>query len=798
MYKNYLKTALRNLWRNKGTTFINVFGMSVALAVCIVIFLYVRNELRHDQFHSEKDQVYRVLRVPELNAGESATLTPMTSGPYAPHLQLEYGEEIEEAVRVMLSWSGELVKYQDISYKEKGVAFVDSTFFRVFSYGLKEGNPETVLNQPQNMVLTERAARKYFGAEDPMGKTMRVDDRWDFIVAGILEDVPEYSHLDFDFLLPIANIYSFGWFNQWWNNNMATYVMLHPKADAKALEAKLPAFMDRYFGEDFEELGRRVDLQLQPLINVYFDNFTKYDNAKHGDMRSLYLFGVIALFIMGIACINFMNLATARSMLRAKEVGIRKTVGANRKQLIVQFLGESMLLVLVAVIVGLVLVELSLTYFNTLFDLALAVNYQSMVLPLSALALVVVVGLTAGSYPALFLSGFRPSQVLKGKGSRNSGSVNLRKTLVVIQFSLSILLIIGTIVIYNQLQYIQQKKLGFDKEQVLQIPIDNRDIAQNRQRFKELILQNPNVVNVSMLSGVPGGFHDQYKVKVEGKESEDWVVRTVFSDGDMLEVLDLELLAGRDFDLKAYGTDATEAIMINETALKKMGWTAEEAIGKSIEVNMRDTMPRKIIGIVKDYNFLSLKEKIEPLILSSNVDHRLFAVKLKTNDVQATIAELKDTWGSLVTTYPFEYQFLDDSYQKLYQTEQQQHTMMQFFAFLAILIACLGLFALSTFTTERRTKEIGIRKVLGATVSDVVLLLSKEFGALILIAFLIAIPVSYYAMYEWLNEFEYHVTMGLGTFVLAGILMLVFAWLTVGYQSVKAAVGNPVKALRYE
>ncbi len=798
MYRNYLKTALRNLWRNKGTTFINVFGMSVALAVGIIIFLYVRNELRHDQFHVEKDRVYRVLRAPELNAGESAMLTPMTSGPYAPHLQLEYGEEVEEAVRVKLSWSGELVEYQDVSYKEKGVAFVDSTFFRVFSYGLKEGNPNTVLNLPQNLILTERAARKYFGTENPMGKTMRVDDRWDFIVAGILEDIPEYSHLDFDFLLPISNMYSFSWFNRWWNNNMFTYLKLHPKADAKALETKLPAFMDRHFGTDFEEMGRRIELQLQPLTQVYFDNFTKFDNAKHGDKRSLYLFGIIALFIMGIACINFMNLATARSMLRAKEVGIRKTVGANRQQLIVQFLGESMLLVLGAVVIGMVLVEMSLPYFNNLFGLVLAVNYSTIVLPLSILTLVVVVGLLAGSYPALFLSSFRPVQTLKGKMVAKTGTVSLRKALVVIQFSLSILLIIGTIVIYNQLQFIQQKKLGYDKEQVLQIPIDNRDIDQNRDRFKDLILQNPNVVHVSMMSGIPGGFHDQYKLKIEGKESEDWVTRTVFCDGDMLETLGLELLAGRDFDLKAYGTDATEAAMINESTLKKLGWTAEEAIGKSLEINMRDTMPRKIVGIVKDYNFLSLKEKIEPLVLSTNVDYRLFAVKLKTDNVQATIGEIEDTWNSLVTTYPFEYQFLDDAYQKLYQTEQQQHAMMQFFAFLAILIACLGLFALATFTTERRTKEIGIRKVLGASVSDVVMLLSKEFGALILIAFLIAIPVAYYAMSEWLNAFEYHVNVGIGTFVLAGILMLIFAWLTVGYQSVKAAIGNPVRALRYE
>ncbi|MFK7903607.1 MAG: ABC transporter permease, partial [Chitinophagales bacterium] len=584
MYKNYLKTALRNLWRNKGTTAINIFGMSVALAVGIIIFLYVRNELKYDQFHAKKDRVHRILRVPEINAGEAATLTPMTSGPYAPHLKLEYAEEIEETVRVTLTWTGETVKYQDISYKEKGVGFVDSTFFRVFSYKLKEGDPETVFNQPQNMVLTEKMARKYFGSENPMGKTMRIDDRWDFIVAGILEDIPEYTHLDFDFLMPISNMYSFGGFDNWWNNNMFTYVLLHPKADAKALEAKLPAFMDRHFGKDFSKFGRRIDIQLQPLTQVYFDNFTKYDNAKHGDKRSLYLFIIIAVFIMGIACINFMNLATARSMLRAKEVGIRKTVGANRQQLIVQFLGESLLLVLVAVVIGLVLVELSLPYFNTLFDLVLAVNYQSMVLPLSVLGLVIGVGLLAGSYPALFLSSFQPAQTLKGKMVANTGSVSLRKVLVVIQFSLSILLIIGTIVIYNQLQFIQDKKLGYDKEQVIQIPIDNRGIASNSERFKERLLLNPNIVNVSMMSGVPGGFHDQYDIKVPDNEEEDWLTRTVFCDGDMLETLGLELLAGRDFDLKEYQSDLTDAIMINEATLKRLGWTVDEALGKSIEV----------------------------------------------------------------------------------------------------------------------------------------------------------------------------------------------------------------------
>ncbi len=772
--------------------------MSVALAVGIIIFLYVRNEFKHDQFHVEKDRVHRILRVPELSAGESSILTPMTSGPYAPHLQLEYSEEVQEAVRVILTWTGETVKYQDIVYKEKGVAFVDSTFFRIFSFPLKEGDPETVLSNPRNMVLTESAARKYFGDENPMGKTMRIDDRWDFIVAGILEEVPEYSHLDFDFLMPISNVYGFNGFNRWWNNNMFTYIMLHPKADAMALEAKFPAFMNRHFGEDFEALGRRVDIQLQPLTQIYFDNFTQYDNARHGDKRSLYLFVIIAIFIMGIACINFMNLATARSMLRAKEVGIRKTVGANRQQLVVQFLGESLLLVSVAVVIGLVLVELSLPYFNNLFDLVLTVNYQSMVLPLSVLSLVIVVGLLAGSYPALFLSSFRPAQVLKGKMMSNSGGISLRKTLVVIQFSLSILLIIGTIVIYNQLQFIQEKKLGYDKEHIITIPFDNSEIAKNRDRFKKRLLQHPNIVHASMMSGVPGGFHDQYKINIEDKEDEDWVTRTVFCDGDMLETLNLELLAGRDFDLEKYKSDLTEAIMINETTLEKMGWTAEEALGKAIEVNMRDTLPRKIVGIVKNYNFLSLRDKIEPLILSTDMDYRLITIKLNTHDIQSTISDIEGIWSEMATNYPFDYQFLDDVFQQLYETEQQQQTMMQFFAFLAILIACLGLFALSTFTAERRTKEIGIRKVLGATVSDVIFLLSKEFGVLILIAFVIAIPVAYYSMYQWLNDFEYHVNIGVGTFVLAGILILVLAWLTVGYQSVKAAIGNPVKALRYE
>ncbi|MGB0932508.1 MAG: DNA translocase FtsK 4TM domain-containing protein, partial [Chitinophagales bacterium] len=515
---------------------------------------------------------------------------------------------------------------------------------------------------------------------------------------------------------------------------------------------------------------------------------------------SLYLFGIITVFIMGIACINFMNLATARSMLRAKEVGIRKTVGANRKQLIVQFLGESLVLVFIAVVIGLVLVEMSLPYFNQLFDLVLTINYQSMVLPLSVLGLVIGLGLLAGSYPALFLSSFRPIQALKGKMKTNGnrGSINLRKALVVIQFSLSILLIIGTIVIYNQLQFIQNKKLGYDREQVITIPLDNGSIIKNRDRFKERLLQHPNILHASMMSDIPNGFHDEFKINEEGKKEEAWLTRIVFCDGDMLETLGLELAAGRDFDLKEYGSDLTDATMINEMTLKRLGWTAEEAIGKSLNIDIRDSLPRKIVGIVKDYNFLSLKEKMPPLVLSTAMSYRIIAIKLNANDIQATLGDIEDIWGELVENHPFAYQFLDEVYQKVYQTEQQQQAMMQFFAFLAILIACLGLFALATFTTEQRAKEIGIRKVLGATVSDVVLLLSKEFGTLILIAFLIAIPVSYYVMYEWLNDFEYHVNIGLGTFILAGILMLIFAWLTVGYQSLKAAIGNPVRALRYE
>ena len=528
MYKNYLKTALRNLWRNKGATVINVFGMSIALTVGIIIFLYVQNELKYDQFHKKKDQIYRLLRLPEFHEGESKIVTPLTSAPFAPHLQLEYPDEVQEAVRVMLSWTGQTVKYQDIIHKEKGIAYVDSTFFRVFSYKLKEGDFETVLNQPQNMVLTERATRKYFGTENPMGKTMRVNDRQDFMIAGILEDIPEYSHLDFDFLLPITNLRHASWFDKWRKNGMFTYLLLHPKVDAKALESKLPKFMDRHFGKIFEEMGRRVDIQLQPLTQVYFDHFTQFDNAKHGDKRSLYLFGIIAVFIMGIACINFMNLATARSILRAKEVGIRKTVGANRQQLIVQFLGESLILVLIAVIIALVLVELSLPYFSSLFDFTLTINYQSMVLFLSLLGLVIGIGLLAGSYPALFLSNFRPIQTLKGKTIQNIRGVNLRKALVVVQFSLSILLIIGTIVIYNQLQFIQDKKLGYEREQVITIAFDNKEIIQNRTRFKERLLQHPNIVHASMMSGVPGGFHDEFKINEESKKEEGWLSRIVF------------------------------------------------------------------------------------------------------------------------------------------------------------------------------------------------------------------------------------------------------------------------------
>lgn len=792
MLKNYLKTTIRNIWRNGLVSSINILGLAIGLAVCMLIFLYVQNELSYDHFHANKNEIYRVLRTPEQNAGRAVS-TPMTSGPYGPSLQQDFPDEIKTFVRFMPDYRGSLVQVEETYFRERGAAYVDSNFFEVFSFDLIKGDPSSVLDKPDNILISEEMAQKYFGDGDPIGQIMTLDDRLIFSVSGIFADVPDNSHLQFDFLIPISNVSSARWFNTWWNNAMSTYLVLHEKVNAEAFSDKFPAFMDKYFGQDFERMGTRIDLNLQPFNNVYFDNFTEYDHAEHGDKRTVYLFGLIALFILGIACINFMNLSTARSALRAREVGVRKTIGASRQQIIGQFFGEAIIITAISTLLAVILVEAILPYFNHLFELDLSLlRYSSLLLP-ALLGIVLIVGLAAGSYPAFFLSSFRPVEVLKGTLLSVRSNTSLRKGLVVLQFSLSTLLIIGTIVIFQQLRYISDRNLGFDKEQVVLIRMTTPNVERNSEQFKERLLQEPLIKSASYMSGVPGGFHDQFSVEVEGRQGEPWTMRTIFCDEDYAETFGIEMLAGRDLS-REFGMDLTRSVMVNETAIKQLGWSPEEALGKQLVV--RDTTKRQIIGVVKDFNYLSLKENIAPLIIAPIEDQRVMAIKIDGKETKAAIERIQFHYAELAGNFPFEYEFFDKTYAQLYEKEQRQQSIMIGFAALAILIACLGLFALAMFMAERRNKEIGIRKVLGASVTDVLMLLNSEFSRLVLIAFVIAVPVGWYAMNLWLKDFAYRIALGWQTFLIAGIIMALIAWLTVSYQSLRAALANPVNALK--
>ncbi len=784
MLTNYLKIALRNLMKHKVYTFINIAGLSVGIACCLFIALFIGNELRYDRFHNNGSRIYRVLRQSDMNGKKAGV--PWTSGPYAPALKNDFPAEVQYAVRAMPD--NALISYGDKSFIEKKILFADSTFFRVFSFPLVQGKPASVLDKPNSIVITGELAQKYFGNQDPIGKVLQYEKgRYTFEVTGVVEK-PANSHLDFEMVASIAQVRNQEWFQGWWNNAMATYVLLAPNVSAAKVEARLPQFMDKYMGQDFQKYGGRTDLTLQPLEGIYLGEHHDFDPAIHGDVKVIWLFTAVAIFILAIACINFMNLSTARSAGRAREVGMRKVMGAFRTDLITQFLGESFVLTALAVLLALVLVLAGLPAFSAFVGKSLTLPWNSLLLPVFLLGILLAVGLLAGSYPAFVLSAFQPVKVLKGKFTAGRQSTMLRKGLVVVQFGISVLLIIGTLIIIRQLDFVQAKKLGYDKEQTLLVRVSNNEIYEHRESFKNDLLRMAQVKSVSAMSGEPGGFHDSYTFKIIGKNNEKGMIRTVFTDYDYLKTLGLQLVAGRDFS-REYGTDAREATILNRTTVKQLGWTPREAIGQMVHNEMRDSLPRKVVGVVEDFHFSSLKNKIEPLAISVADDNRVIAVKLTAGNPQEAIAGIEKAWQKAAPQYPFTYEFLDQVYDNLYKTEQKQRSIFGIFAGIGIFIACLGLFGLAAFTAEQRTKEVSVRKVLGATVSNVVLLLSKDFVKLVLISVALASPLAWYAMHQWLQDFAYRVPISLDVFLLSGIAALFIALFTVSY---------PAKTLRSE
>ncbi|HEX5152712.1 MAG TPA: ABC transporter permease [Parafilimonas sp.] len=791
MFRNYIKTAWRNLMKNKVFSLINILGLTIGITVCMMIFLFIMNEFSVDKFHEKGKNIYRVMR----SYDATKEPVPYLSGPYAPALLNDFAADIQKAVRVMPS--NDLFVVGNRSFNEKKVYITDSNFFSLFSFPLLRGNADNALKDPHNIVLTETTAKKYFGSIDnAMGKVMEMDRRLQLKVAGIAKDAPSNSHLDFDMVVPIESFTHNDGFNVWINNSMFVYILLYPNTSVAQLEKKFAPFMEKYMGDDMKQYGMHFTLQVRPLKDIYFETASAFDNVKHGDKAVVYIFLSIAILILLIACINFMNLSTIRAVERSKEVGLRKVLGALRNHLVWQFIGESILLTTISCALSIGLLELLMPWYNQVLGYSLNVSWNELPVYLFLAGTIIIVGFLAGSYPAFFLSTFSPVEALKGKLRLGKGGSAFRQALVVVQFSISVFLIVCTIVIFNQMNYVRNKQLGYDQSQTAVIRIDNNDIYNNRNVFKHELENKSNVQSVSLMSGEPGGFFDQFGFEVEDQHT-TWNARTEFADFEFAKTLGIKIIAGRNFSSQ-FATDTTNSVLINHTAATKLGWAPQQAIGKWIKNTVRDDSRRRIIGVVEDFNFLSLKENMDALVIAPNEDRRVALVKLKPGNLQSSLATIKNVYNKVAPQYPFEYSFLDQKFDELYRKDLRQQTILTVFAGMAIFIACLGLFGLASFTATKRFKEIGVRKVLGSSVQGIILLLSKDLLKPVIIAAGIAMPVGYYAMNKWLQNFAYKTTLHWWIFVLAAFITFGIALFTVGIKAIKAAVANPVKSLRTE
>lgn len=792
MFKNYLKTAWRNLMKNKMFSSINILGLTIGITVCMMIYLFIMNEFSFDRFHKNGDSIYRVMRGFESD-GKSGRVAYL-SGLYSPTLLNDFKGQIISAVRI--GENNSLFTVGAKSFNEKKVLDVDSNFFKFFSFPLIKGSPATVLKDLNSAVLTESTAKKYFGSvNDAIGKIIMLNKETPLKVTGIAKDVPSDSHLYFDVVTPIERIKDAGWMTTWINNGVYTYIQLAPNVTQVQIEKQMPAFVDKYLGSDMRKYGFKWSLSLTPLKDVYFDS-TSLDSIKHGDKTVVYIFLSIAILILLIACINFMNLSTIRAAERSKEVGLRKVLGALRNNLVWQFIGESVLLTAISCLLSVSLLLLVMPWYNQLLGYALNVSWNTLPVYLFLVGIIIVVGFLAGSYPAFFLSSFSPIQTLKGKLNLGKSGTSFRQVLVVIQFSISVFLIVGTIIITKQMSYVKNKQLGYNKEQTLVIPIDNGDIYNNLNSFKTALQNQAVVQSVSAMSGEPGGFFDGQTFNVEG-HPEVWNANTEYADFDFVKTLGLQIIAGRDFS-SGFPTDTTDAVLINKTAAAKLGWTPQQAIGKWIQNAVADHTKRRIIGVVDDFYFQSLKQQVNALVISPAMDRRQILIRLQPGNLQAGIALIKNAYSKAAPAYPFEYKFLDQKFGELYQKDIRQQKILSVFAGLAIFVACLGLFGLASFTATKRFKEIGVRKVIGASVQSIVILLSKDLLKPVLIATCIALPAGYWAMNKWLQNFAYKTNVSWWIFVLAALITFGIALITVSIKAIKAAVANPVKSLRTE
>jgi len=809
MIKNYLTIAWRNLMKYKFISFINLFGLTVGLTCCLLIFNYIRHELSFDQYHEKADRIYRVTRIfrnPETGAQSLhlGTIAP----PFGPLLKNDF-QEIEKLTR-LIDFSPLAMRYEEKMFNEQDVFLADENIFDVFHIDVLRGNPANALTGPFSIMLSEPIAKKYFGDADPMDKMVKIDNQFNLKVTGIYKPFPTNTHMHPQVMISFSTLNDtaiYGAENlrtNYGNNSFFTYILMPPNFDPKKMEARFPAFLDKHLPQRAQaqfKPSQGTALTLQKLTDIHLRSHLDYEAEENGDIKRIYIFSAIAFFILLIACINYMNLSTARSALRAREIGIRKTVGAERSGLIAQFLSESLLISWMAMILAIGLAWMLLPWLNKVSGQQLSMNNLFDTKTILLLASVpFLVGLCSGIYPALFMSSFQPVKVLKGLFKAGGSTISFRKILVTAQFAISIILIVSTAVVFKQLRYMQQKSLGFEKDQMVTLPY-NSQLSPAYEAFRNELIGNSSIKDVTRSSRIPTTrLLDAMGTRMNRGDTLAPVnvdLKYVAIDQQFLSTYGVKVVAGRDFS-KDFTTD-TSSYLINEAAVQALGFQKnDDALGQDIQYGNRKG---KLLGVINDFHFESMHQKIVPLILlvpRRDGAYGRISIKIAGNNIPAVLAHIEKTWVNFLPDIPYEYNFLDENFDRLYQSEQRQGSIFTTFSIIAIFIACLGLLGLSAFAISQRIKEIGIRKVLGASTTTIVAILSKDFMKLVAIASLIAFPLAWYVMYVWLKDFAYRIAVPWWIFILAGGLAAAVALITISFQAIKAAWANPVNSLRTE
>lgn len=808
MLRNYLKTAFRSLWKSKGFSAINIIGLAIGLSTCLLILIFVMDELSYDRYNVKADRIYRLDG--DIKFGGNHFILAVAPAPAGPAVRRDY-PEVEKEVRFRQQ-GGRLVKKGDQNIQEDAVIFADSTLFDVFTLPMISGDPHTALVDAHTVVITERMARKYFNAVDVVGRTLMINDTVPYKVTGVIRDIPAQSHFHYDFFLSMTELAEAKRNEEWLSNNFNTYIVLREGTDPKKFEAKLGQLIYKYIApllrqvvnqsvEDFFKAGNSVSFSLTPLSDIHLHSNKTSELEANGNIQYVYIFTAVALFILLIACVNFMNLSTARSSNRAKEVGIRKVLGSLRGNLVSQFMLESILISFIAMLLAVGLAYLLLPVFNELSGKQMEIGLFSRPwLAPAMLGLVLVVGMLAGSYPAFFLSAFRPIAVLKGNVTAGFKTGWLRNSLVVFQFGISIFLLVGTTVIYRQLNYIHNRELGFDRDHVL-IVENTWHLGNDVRAFKEKLLKLPDVEGATMTGFLPTSDSrndDAIFLSPDMDTKKAISMQTWQIDENYIPVLGMKMATGRNFS-KEFLTDSNAAI-VNEAAVRLMQGADpfRQNLYEMEDLQMKKLDKYHIVGVVKDFNFNSLRQVVTPMVLFLHENRGQLALRVHPANVQRLVGEIGEIWRQMAPSQPFAYTFMDDDFNNIYKTEQRMGGISLSFSLLAIFIACLGLFGLAAYAAEQRTREIGIRKVLGASVGGIISLLSRDFLRLIVVSAVIAFPLAWWAMHHWLQDFAYRITIGWEVFVFAGVVALAIAMVTVIFQALRAALANPVVSLKNE